>query len=283
VAPVLNAFIGDALVSTLSSTDWWIAPMRSLFAVALLLSCPLAQADALADLKQTLSTLNGSEPVNAKLDFTFSRRSGSDDEAVVTPPATVAVDVGLDAAGLRMNWSPATLAAAEAESNQTDPEAKKPVSGALTEVTVTDVSEYLHAAPKLLNLLQQAELLEDKADTWQGQPAHVLSFKLNPPLSKQDQKYVKELDASARIWLDADGVPLAAERKFKVSGRAMLVISFESSSEETFEYQRSGDHLVVLKHHKHDSSSGGGESGQRQTDARLTLAAATPAAKTCAD
>jgi hypothetical protein len=70
VAPVLNAFIGDALVSTLSSTDWWIAPMRSFFAVALLLSCPLAQADALTDLKQTLSTLNGSEPVNAKLDFT---------------------------------------------------------------------------------------------------------------------------------------------------------------------------------------------------------------------
>ncbi len=248
--------------------------MRTLFLLFLLLGGSLAHADTLAELRRLLATLDGVDPISAKLGFTHSQ-SRKDDTTDDRKPATVGADVGADAQGVRMSFARRTLDTAIAEARQTDPEARRPVSGALAEVRVTDVDEYLSAAPKLLATLERARVLEDKAGTWHGQPARVLRLKLDPPLSKRDRKYVKKLDASARIWLAANGVPLAAEQDFVLSGRALLVVNFESSTKESFEFQRRGDRLVVVRHRRADTSSGGGESGTRRIDVRLTLAPQT--------
>lgn len=248
--------------------------MRSVFAMVLLLVCSLVRADAFADLKRTLASLNGSDAISAKLSFTHSQ-SNKGDTLADRKPVTVGADVGADASGVRMTFPRRTLDIAVAEAQQTDPDAKRPVSGALGQVPVTDVDEYLSAAPKLLASLHRAELLEEKTENWHGQTARVLRLKLHPLISKQQQRYVKKADAQARIWVAADGVPLAAEQSYKFSGRAMLVINFDSSTRESFEFQRRGDRLVVVRHQREDSSSGGGESGTRRIDARLTLAPAT--------
>ncbi len=248
--------------------------MRNLALMTLVLSCSCVRADTFADLKRTLASLDGKEPISAKLGFTRSQTNEGDKPADRVP-VTVGAEVGADAAGVRMTFPRRTLDIAVAESRQTDPEAKKPISGALGEVRVTDVDEYLSAAPKLLAALQRASVLEEKTELWRGQPARLLRLKLDPLLSKQNRKYIKKFDANARIWVSADGVPLAAEQSFTYSGRAMMVISFESASKESFEFERRGNRLVVLRHQSEDTSAGGGESGTRRIDARLTLAPTT--------
>lgn len=252
--------------------------MRKTFTLALLLIFSSASADTLADLKRTLHSLDGRDQINAKLSFAHLQVNGSD-EGKARPAVTVGADVAADAAGVRMHFSRRALDLAVAESRQTDPEAKKPVSDALAQILVTDVDEYLSAAPKLLAQLQRAELLEEKPDAYRGKPARLLSLKLNPLLSKQQRKYVKQLDAHARVWVSPDGAPLAAEQTFEYAGRALLVINFESSTTESFQFQRRNDRLVVVRHQREESSSGGGESGTRTIDARLTLSPAAASAQ----
>ncbi len=247
--------------------------MRVAVCLCLMFMTSVACANGFADLKRTLAGLEGKQPIEARLAFSHSQRNGNDDRKP-SAPATVHAEVGADSGGVRLGFERRTLDLAISESRQTDPESKKPVSGALSQILVTDVDEYLNAAPKLLAPLERAVLISDKPETWRGQPARVISLKLNPLLGKQERKYVKKLDATAKVWIGADGLPLAAEQNYAYSGRAMLVINFESASHESFEFQKRGDRLVVVRHRREDKTSGGGESGTRRIDARLTLAPA---------
>lgn len=112
--------------------------------------------------------------------------------------------------------------------------------------------------------------MEAKADTWQGKPATRLQLKLTPKLSKQNQKYVKEMVATASVWVGGDGLPLAAETQVHMKGRALLVISFEQDQKESFQFARVGNRLVVTRHSQESSGSGGGESGQTKTVVALS-------------
>lgn len=245
--------------------------MRVAFCLCLMFMTSIACADGFGHLKRTLAGLEGKQPIEAKLAFSHSQINGNDD-GKAGAPATVHAEVGADSGGVRLSFERRTLDLAVSESRQTDPESKRPVSGALSQILVTDVDEYLNAAPKLLAPLERAELISEKMETWRGQPARVISLKLNPVLGKQERKYVKKLDATAKVWIGADGLPLAAEQNYVYSGRAMLVINFESSSRESFEFDKRGDRLVVVRHRREDITSGGGESGTRRIDARLAVA-----------
>jgi hypothetical protein len=123
----------------------------------------------------------------------------------------------------------------------------------------------------MLRTLDPAEFVEEKAEAWEGQPARRLTFKLTPRLNERTRKMIKELDATVRIWIGADGLPLAAERRMQLKGRAYLVISFESTELETFRFKHTGDRLVVVRHDKESSGSGAGERNQQRTVANLTL------------
>ncbi|MFI5355301.1 MAG: hypothetical protein ACHQX0_06785, partial [Desulfobaccales bacterium] len=128
-----------------------------------------------------------------------------------------------------------------------------------------EVSGYVNGAQELLSTLEQGQVVAERSETWQGKPAKMLCFKLTPKLSKQDQKYVKELDATAKVWIGADGLPLAAETQVRMKGRALLVISFEQKQQEAFSFARMGNRLVVMHHTKESSGAGGGEKGQTKT------------------
>lgn len=51
----------------------------------------------------------------------------------------------------------------------------------------------------------------------------------------------------------------------------MLVISFESTEEEAYEFARVADRLVVTRHSKQSRGSGAGEHTHRNSAARLVL------------
>jgi len=242
-------------------------------AIILLLSFSCVRADSQLDLKSALARLGGREAVKARVDYQIARTEGAaEKQAGEEGRATVAVEDG--SAGMRIFWSKAVIQAVNDEhvAQDRDPDKRAPIQRAMDELSATRLNGYLNAAPELLRKLEGAQLLEETAGAWEGQPARILTFKLTPHLNERSRKYVKEIEITARLWIGADGVPMAAENRTRLRGRALLVISFESSETEEFRFREAGDRLVVLQHVREASGSGGGENSHEKTTANLTLA-----------
>lgn len=243
-----------------------------LFLPLLLLLPSLLRADSVSELKTTLARLNGREMVRARLEFEFDARQGEEKTPEIEQGG-VAVRVEDGPEGLQVLWSREVLdaAARERESQQADAGAKTPTQGAIDRLAVSSVHDYLNAGADLLRELASADLVEEKNEEWEGRPARQLVFELKPPMSERERKYIKKLQATARVWVGADGVPLAARSDVYVKGRAMLVIGFESTSSDHYRFARVGDRLVVVEHVSENSGSGGGESGRQKTVAKLQI------------
>ena len=225
----------------------------------LFLFSSLLHADTLADLKQRLATLNGATPVTAKVDYEFSNEEGDDFSVKTEGRASARAEDGAE--GIAITWTRDLIAQAEAEArDQGGAGVKKPGTrravGAIGPMMVRD---HLNAAAGVLRTLNQSELLEEKRDTWEGQPATLLVLKVTPQLNAQARKYLKELTVTGRLWIGADGLPLAAEMKQFQRGRAYLVITFEGTERQEFRYATVGDRLVVLRHAKESQGSGAGQ------------------------
>jgi hypothetical protein len=240
--------------------------------LALLLAGGLLRADALSDLKSTLAHLNGQDLIKASVDYQFWSKQGDDKAPVISEgKATTFVEDG--PSGLKMSWTRALIQTAvqEATAQTKDPEKKTSIRRAIEGLKALEVSDYLNGAEELLRTLEQSQLVEERVETWQGKPARRLTFKITPKLSRQNQKYVKEVEATATVWIGAEGLPLAAESQTHLKGRALLVISFEQQQKESFQFTRVGNRLVVLQHVQESSGSGGGERGQSKTVVTLRV------------
>ncbi len=123
----------------------------------------------------------------------------------------------------------------------------------------------------MLAALSEATVLEDKVEPFEGAPTRVLLLQVKPSIPTRDRKYVKDVEATARIWLDPDGVPLAADRRVLLKGRIFLVITFEIEQKDAFRYTRSGDRLVVVRHESDSRSAGAGERRDRHALTVLNL------------
>lgn len=238
------------------------------FVLLLLLSCTLARADALSDLKQLLASASGAELVTAHV--VFESVTLTNDGSASTPQqVTLTATDGPE--GLHLRWPRELLAQAAGREHGQGGAQAAALRAAIDGLKPMDVHGYLNIARQLEEVLAYSELTEDRADTWQGRPARRLSLKLNPPLSKEDRKYIKELTAHATLWLDESGWPLAAERQLSVKGRAMLVITFEQNESESFEFVRAAGRLIASRHEKSSRGSGGGQSGGQKVSATLRV------------
>ena len=229
----------------------------------LLLAASLLHADSLSDLKGTLVRLNGQEPVKATVDYQLWRKQGDNKEPRITQgKATTFVEDGPQ--GLKMSWSRSLIqtAAEKARVHAKNPEKPDATRHAIEALKAIQMMEYFNASGEVLHTLEQCQLASEKTETWQDKTVKVLSFKFAPKLSKQDQKYVKEMDATAKVWIGVDGVPVALETQTRKKGRALLVISFEEKEKESFQFTRIGDRLFVINHTRESSGSGGRESNQ---------------------
>lgn len=238
----------------------------------LLLACALAQADTLGDLKSALAKLNGQDPVKANITYQFWSKQGDDKKPVISEgKATSQAEDGPQ--GLKLTWSRNLIqtAAQEARAKVQDPEKKTPTRRAIEGLKAVAVSEYLNGSDELIRTLDQAQLIDEKTETWQGKPARLLNLKLTPRMGEQEKKYVKELEATAKLWVGADGLPLAIQSSVRVKGRALLVITFEQSQKEEYHFARSGNRLIVVQHVSETSGSGGGEKGQTKAVVNLSL------------
>ena len=238
----------------------------SVILAAALLATPLARADGLADLKAALARLQAQTPLKATLEVKASEKQGEGAEAVDKQgEAIVTLEDG--ARGLQVFYAKDLLARMDAEARQLarDPKAKTPTALGLGKLDTAEVLHMACAAPALARSLDESVFRSEKADTWNGRPARLLSFTL--PLSKlpeQQRKYVKAFDSTLSIWIGADGTPLASATSTTVKGRAFVVVSFEALEESSLTYGVLGDRLMTLRSETHSTSRGAGERGEQR-------------------
>ena len=244
---------------------------RTTFASALtlaatLLAAPLARADGVADLKAALARLQAQTPLKATLEVKTSEKQGDGAEAIQKQgEASVALEDGLR--GLQVLYAKDLLARMEAESRQVarDPKAKTPTVWALGKLDSSEVLRMTSAANALGRRLDESVFKGEKADSFGGKPARLLTFTL--PLSRlpeQQRKYVKEFDSTLSIWIAADGTPLGSATNTSVKGRAFVVVSFEAVDEDNITYGVAGDRLMTLRSESRSTSSGAGEHGEQR-------------------
>jgi len=228
--------------------------------------------DPLGDLQAALAKLAARTPATARFTVRYENSTGEGKDQVKVA-GEVGGEVSESASGLAVHWGPAVLAQAHEEERRhaADPEVPTPTRDGLAQVQAIELANRLDAAGTLRDALAKATLLEVREELLDGAPARLLVLKLVPALQARERRYVKELDAVGKIWLGADGIPLAAEARVLGKGRIFLVIGFETEIRQAWRFARVGDRLVALRHEDERRWSGAGDRGERKSATVLDL------------
>jgi hypothetical protein len=228
-------------------------------------------ANGLDDLRSSLQKLQGSEPVKATLDHSFWRQT-MDDKKPTVSQGKVTAQLEDGPQGLKVAWGRGTLqqAAKELAAQEREPDRPAPTRIALRNVDPLEAGESLNHAEALLRDLAQAQVQEEKADAWQGKPARLLVLKLTPRIPESQRKYLKELKVEAKVWVGADGVPLAFSSSVAYKGSRMF-ISFEGGNTQERHFARVGNRLVVTRATSEDRNAGFGASSQTKKTTTVTV------------
>jgi hypothetical protein len=240
--------------------------MRFHVSLFVLLVPVVASADGLTDLRATLGRLAATTPVHGTLDVTSTSRSNEDEKAD-DGKASVGFEIGDGGLHIIYPHAMLTQATQESRAEARDPERSTPVRSGASHIRPLHVAELLDGAAELSILLETAQLIQTKPANLGGRPAHLLSFKLVPKLSKADSKHVKKVDAALSVWVGDDGTPLAAEQSTSVKA-SFLLISIEVGQKQNWTYTRNGDRLVATRYEANDKSDG---LGQHSTSHTLEL------------
>jgi hypothetical protein len=245
--------------------------MISLATIGLLASLA-SGADPLGEVRSELAQLTARTPVAARFTVRYENVSGEGKEALRVK-GEVGGEVADGPAGLELRWGAALLQQAREEERRhaADPEVTTPTRDGLVQVHAMELASGVDAAATLRGQLAGATLVEEREDQLDGVPARLLVVKIVPALSARDRRYLKKLEAVGRLWLGADGVPLAAEADVHGTGRIFLVISFETSIRQAWRFARVGDRLVAVRHEEERRWEGAGDRGERRSTTVLDL------------
>lgn len=231
-----------------------------------LLLTSMAHADALGDLRAKLAGLSGSTPYTGTLTLRSTVTNGK-------KPAThaqVAVKVASGAEGLQMNFAPALLARAssEAAAQAKNPDAPAPTRDALAKLSPDRVQAALDMAPVLLHMLEGATLQSQGNETRDGKPVHLLVLAVPSGVGAEDRDAVKHYEGTLKVWLGADGIPVALAEHREYRGRKFL-ISFSFGNDSTASLAHVGTRLVATSRRAESTNSGFGQSGSSVTETTL--------------
>jgi hypothetical protein len=227
------------------------------------------EADSLSDLRTHLAKLNGREVVRANVEYQFWNRDEEDKQPRVRQGKAHAwAEDG--PGGLKIVWTPQLLQQAEVEQRvrAQDPEKEAPTAQAIEGVSALGILKSFNCAEELLRLMATAQLLEERTDVYQGRAAKLLVLKLSPKVSAREKKHLKEMNASARVWVGPDGQPLGVQSQQAMKG-SYFFIKFEGGSTEEYRFARVGNRLVAVYHAR--ETTGGGMGIRQQTKSVTTL------------
>jgi hypothetical protein len=228
-----------------------------------------ARPDPVSQLVGVLARLPATTPVRARVEHSVSFTQGDEEQAPPAGTATATASSGPE--GLRITWNSSLLARAEAEERARIANPEAPTPTRVSDLRTLAMARALDAVPEMLAALSEATLVDDRVETFEGAPTRVLLLQVKPAIAARDRKYVKDIEATARIWLGPDGVPLAADRRVLLKGRIFLIITFEVEQKEAVRFRRSGDRLVAVRLESDFRSSGAGERRDRHAVTTLSL------------
>lgn len=224
--------------------------------LALLLSSTAA-ASTLSELKAALGGMQG----QGNLRGTFeSRQTRTSEEEGKPETTTLSVKVEDSAGELRIGWDHGLLKRA-LEASQRTPKPDAELSMAINTTSAGRIAGAVNYAPRLLNILSGGQVKADRMDSWQGKPARLLEVAYMPPIDAGSSLKIKENLHSARVWVGADGVPLAATLSHSLRASFMVFISYEEKSTESYVFGNMADRLVVLRREEQGSKKGAGQDG----------------------
>lgn len=232
-----------------------------------------ARADGVADLRSALQRFNSTTPLKVQVEArTWNRKGEGKDLEERHGLANVLVDDGPK--GIQITYSRDLLNKLDAEekAKEKDPKIKTPTISALGDVNASNLRSLLSAASSVNFLMEKADFLGEKVDTYQGKSARLLSFAFNQNrLSESERKYMKKYEGNLDIWIAADGTPLACKAWQKISSRAYMVVNFDVKSEEEWQFGIVGDRLVALKKESKTSGAGMGEKSESKVTKTLQI------------
>lgn len=225
-----------------------------------------AAGDALATVRAALQRFTGNAPISAVLERAVT--SARKERPLEAGRATLDVTAG--PSGISIAYPGTVLEQLRAEAADTDPEKPKPLRRTLQDFDAIEVGYMLNGAPALLNDLDGATLKGEAASEYDGRPARLLELELVLRVSKADSKWVKTARRTMKLWVDADGVPLAAESdsEFVVG---LLIFTFDARESRSQVFRRVGDRLATLKRVTRFDGEGLGESQHLTSETTLRL------------
>ena len=224
--------------------------------VAALLGTALpAAADRLSDLRQVLERFPAKAPFTASA--TVQVNAGSEQDATRGGSAGLEIESG--AAGFTIRVSPNTLEAAEKEAvaKKRDPNVATPTRTAMVALTIFDIIDALDAASMLVDDLSDATLLDEKNVPHNGKPATMVRVKVKPSLATQS-RFVAEPRIELKIWIGADGIPVAAERVSNYSA-GVLFVKLDNTRTEHWDFAVHGDRLYATSNHEDNEATAVGK------------------------
>lgn len=225
----------------------------------------LAHADGLADLKSAMTRLQGQTPFKAHVEAkTWNKQGEGKDAEEAQGQASVNIEDG--PRGLQVFYSKEVLARIETEEKNAKEKSqrnKSPTLSGLREFSASDLRSMISATGYLNRMMERGNFKSERAENYGGKPSRVVSFDIPVErLSERERKYVKKFEATFDVWIAADGTPLASRLFNAISGRAFLVVSFETKNEEEYVFSVVGDRLIALRKESKNSGSGAGEKGE---------------------
>lgn len=231
-------------------------------ALLALLFANSAFANGLDDLRGALAALQG----QAALRGTFEARQQTvevDGKDKTPEAASATAQVEEDASGLQVRWDRAVLKRANEQAWAAKGGKKgQALSTLIGSTSALRLANALNYAPALLHALEGAQLKSERSDTWQGKPARLLELSLIEPAPDEDKVKMKVSTHTARIWLGADGAPLAATVTHTRKASVMVFLSFEQEAREEFVFSVVANRLVVLKRDEQGTAKGLGSTNQ---------------------
>lgn len=244
--------------------------MKFLLLVLLVAPTPLF-ADGLTDVRATLQKLQSDQPLRARVEIK-TRHSGGESNKQKQSESVSSVIVESGAEGLKLSWSPDQIKQSRkaAWAETANPDAPKSDIATLKALEAGHALNLLDAADPLRRGLERARLLEDKSDTYKGKPARLLVIRIELALDEEERKALKSSDTIEKLWLDADGIPVAMDRNIEAKFSKFL-IGFKIHEHETREFRRAAGRLVTTSSTKESSGSGFGHSEESHTTIKVSL------------
>jgi hypothetical protein len=144
------------------------------------------------------------------------------------------------------------------------------------EFSLFRAGEIVHYGPSLARELAGMELVESRPGSREGIPC--IRWRLQADEKRSQSGATATVHKETVIWIGADGCPMAASFKKRAEGR-MLLFKMTRESARDQDYQRCGDHLVLVRDRTEEADGEGKSRGAKRIVTTSTEITAAPGSR----